>query len=343
MKKPKKKLQKKSRLKRILLWIGGALALLALALVLLARKPVPERFTYGISFSAPYTEELGLNAREVYTAFLAELGVRHLRLAAQWPMIEPRRDAFDFSELDFEVAEAKKYGADIVLAVGRRLPRWPECHTPGWAQELSWEEQKNEIKAYVTEVINRYKDEPHIVYWQVENEPYLGTFARDQCGELDEAFLKEEIALVRELDPGRPILVTDGGNFGTWTGAYGAGDAFGTSVYVYFWNPTYGQFRTVLPSVTYRIKENLVQLFYGTKPTFLIELSLEPWLIEPVIKVPIETQLERMNPEKFDEIIQYAKETRYDRQYLWGGEWWYWLKTKGRAEMWEKGAAIFAQ
>jgi beta-galactosidase GanA len=327
--------------KRILLWCAGALSLLSLAVILLAQKPAPEHITYGMSFNAPYVRELGLDSREVYTAFLDELKVRHLRLAAHWPMVEPRRGSFDWSELDFEVAEAKKRGADIVLAVGRRLPRWPECHTPDWAKGLSWDEQKNEIRAYLTETVNRYKDEPHIIYWQVENEPYLATFARDECGELDEDFLKEEIALVRELDSTRSILVTDGGNFGTWYEAYRAGDAFGTSMYVYFWNPTVGQFRTILPPVAYRVKEGLMRLLHGGKPTMLIELSLEPWLVEPVPNVPITAQLERMNPQKFDEIIEYAKTARYDRQYLWGGEWWYWLKTKGNADMWEKGKRLF--
>ncbi|MDZ4284740.1 MAG: beta-galactosidase, partial [Patescibacteria group bacterium] len=230
-----------------------------------------------------------------------------------------------------------------ILALGRRLPRWPECHIPAWASSLSWEEQKEEIRLYIREVVDRYKDEPHISYWQVENEPYLEIFAHEQCGDFDEAFFKEEIELVRSLDGMRPILVTDSGNLGTWSGAYSAADAFGTSVYVYFWNQNLGQFRTILPPVIYRIKENLMTLFHGRKPTFLIELSLEPWLIAPVTDVAVETQLERMNPEKFDEIIVYARQTRYDRQYLWGAEWWYWLKARGYPEMWEKGKELFRQ
>src|SRR5690606_23749446 len=124
-----------------------------------------------------------------------------------------------------------------------------------------------------------------VIYWQVENEPYLEVFAKEYCQELDEAFLLEEIELVRSIDPTRPILVTDSGNLGLWKNAYKHGDAFGTSVYVYFWNPELGQFETVLPPWFYRVKENLLKLLYGNKQTFLIELSLEPWLLEPVPKV----------------------------------------------------------
>jgi hypothetical protein len=329
--------------KRLLLWIGSIITFLLIALTLLAQKPKPERITYGFSFDVSYAQSLGLDPKEVYMALLDDLGVRHFRLSALWTIVEPEKNRFDFSALDYQIAEAQKRGADIILGVGRRLPRWPECHVPVWAAGLSWDEQKNEIRAYLKEVVNRYKNKPNIIYWQVENEPYLGLFAHDQCGDLDEAFLKEEIALVRELDNTRPILVTDSGNLGTWKGAYSAGDAFGTSMYLYLWNPQLGPIRTILPPVIYRIKENLMKLFYGKKPTFLIELSLEPWLLEKTIDAPIEKQFERMNPEKFDEIIQYAKDTRYTVQYLWGGEWWYWLKKQGHAEMWEKGETLFGQ
>ncbi len=168
-------------------------------------------------------------------------------------------------------------------------------------------------------------------------------FAYDHCGELDEAFLEEEIALVRELDSSRPILITDSGNLGTWFPAYKRGDAFGTSVYVYFWNPELGQFKTVLPPSYYRAKENLVQLFHGEKDTMLIELSAEPWLLEAVTDVPIDVQYSRMDVEKFDEILEYARNTRYDRQYLWGGEWWYWLSKQGRPEMWERAKQLYSE
>lgn len=329
--------------KQIVLWFLGILLVCALAIFLLMQKEVPEKITYGMSFNTPYVEELGLNMEETYTAILADLGVRHLRLAAHWSMVEKGRDEYDFSALDYQIEQAQMYGADVILGVGRRLPRWPECHVPGWARELSWEDQKEEIRTYMTAVVERYKNEPHIIYWQVENEPYLEVFANEHCGDLDEDFLREEIELVRSLDGSRPILVTDSGNLGTWRGAYSLGDVFGTSVYVYFWNHHLGQFRTILPPAFYRVKENLVALFYGKKPTILIELSAEPWLLEPVVDVPIETQFTRMDAEKFDAIITYAQETRYARQYLWGAEWWYWLKKNDHPEMWEKGVELFSK
>lgn len=327
--------------KKILWGILGCVALLTLAFVALAQKAIPEKITYGISYNVPYVHELGLDEEKVFRAFVDELGVRNFRMSAHWPLIEPEQDLYDFDWMDRDLAIAESAGAHVIFGVGRRLPRWPECHVPGWAGKLSWEAQKEELREYITAVVTRYKDSPAITHWQVENEPYLGLFAYEHCGELDEAFLKEEIALVRSLDPSRPILVTDSGNLGTWKGAYTQGDAFGTSVYVYFWNPELGQFKTVLPPWFYRVKENVLSLFHGEKETFLIELSLEPWLVEPIINVPVETQYSRMNLEKFNEIIEYAKDTRYDKQFLWGGEWWYWLREHGHPEMWERGKQLF--
>lgn len=328
-------------IRRIIICILIAALLLAGALALLARKAVPERITYGMSFNAPYATELGLDGSKVLGEIINDLGVRHFRLAAHWTLIEPEKDRYDFLWLDDELAQVRKANGTVIMGVGRRLPRWPECHIPLWASDMAWEEKKDEIRAYIRAVVERYRNDSTITYWQVENEPYLEVFATEYCGKLDEDFLKEEVALVRELDPTRPILVTDSGNLGTWNGAYQRGDAFGTSVYVYFWNPELGQFKTILPPWFYRAKEGLMRLVHGDKKTFLIELSLEPWLVDPVTAVPLEVQYTRMNLKAMDEILAYAKETRFDTQYLWGAEWWYWLKEQGNDEMWERGKQIF--
>ncbi len=306
-----------------------------------AHKHVPESISYGMSFNTMYARELGLDWQETYDAIVDELGVRKFRLAAHWPMTEPMRDVYNFAELDYQLAKAESVNAEVILAVGRRLPRWPECHVPEWARTLSTEEQQAEILEYMTVVVERYKDREVIVRWQLENEPYLEVFAKEHCDEFDEPFFLRQLEHLRQLDNSRPILVTDSGNLGLWSGPYRNGDLFGTSVYVYFWNPELGQFRTILPPWFYWLKEAFVQLRYGEKETILVELSAEPWLLEPVVDVPIETQFARMNLEKFNEILDYAERTRYEEQYLWGAEWWYWLMLQGHPEPWERGQQLF--
>jgi len=329
------------RLVKILLWLCVIAVAFGVGIWVLAQKPVPESITYGMSFNTPYARELGLDWKETYDAILDDLGVRHLRLAAHWPMVEPENGQWNFTELDYQIARAEAVGAEVVLAVGRRLPRWPECHIPEWVRSYPREAKNAEVLEYVEAVVERYKDSPAVKIWQVENEPFLRVFAFEHCGELDLELLDAEIALVRRLDPAREILITDSGNLGTWHGAYERGDRFGTSVYVYFWNPELGQFRTILPPWAYRVKERLIALWYGEKPTMLIELSAEPWLVRPIVETPLEVQFSRMNVDKFNDILAYAEATRYSEQYLWGAEWWYWLTFKGHPEMWERGKLLF--
>lgn len=326
---------------KLILKVVFAAALLFLGFALLTLNPVPERIEYGVSFSTFHAEELGLDWKETYAAILDDLQVRKLRIPAYWPDVEPTNGTYVWEDLDYQIREAKKRDAEIVLAVGRRLPRWPECHIPGWAKELPWETQQNEVLEYMKATVERYRDEKAIIYWQVENEPYLNAFANEHCGDLDEAFLLKEIALARSLDT-RPILVTDSGNLGTWAGPYKNGDAFGTSLYMYFWNPELGQFKTKLPALVYRLKERAMQIAFGIKPAFLIELSLEPWLTEPTANAPLEDQLSRMDLQKIDEILSYAAKTGFETQYLWGAEWWFYMKGKEHPEFWGKAKSIYA-
>ena len=327
--------------KKIVYALLVILALGLVALWFLAQKPVPEQITYGMSFNTPYARELGLDWRETYDAILDDLGVRHLRLAAHWPMVEPVAGTYNFVELDYQIERAEEVGAEVIFAVGRRLPRWPECHIPEWVRALPVAEQQSSQLVYMEQVVQRYKDSPAITIWQVENEPFLEVFAFEHCGVLDLEFFEQEIALVRDLDPTRPILITDSGNLGTWHAAYSRGDLFGTSVYVHFWNPELGQFRTVLPPWAYIVKDNLMALVYGEQPTMLIELSAEPWLLQPIVDTPLDIQFTRMNLEKFEDILAYAEGTHYDTQYLWGAEWWYWLLLQDEPEMWERGQKLY--
>ena len=163
-----------------LVWIAVVItALLGTVFLFLTLREVPAHVTYGVTWSVMQAEELGLNSRAAYRAVLDDLKVRDIRIPAYWPRVEPKRAVYDWSELDFQLQEARVRDARVILAIGRRLPRWPECHVPDWAQKLSWEEQKGELRAYITAVVERYKDNTAITYWQVEKEPYLSAFALD--------------------------------------------------------------------------------------------------------------------------------------------------------------------
>ncbi len=328
----------------ILRWAIYILIGILVVLFIASHRTIPDTFTYGVSFSRLHSEELKLDWKKTYLAILDDLGVKHLRLAAHWDATEIEQGKYDWSTLDFQIEEARKRDADIILAVGRRVPGWPECHEPTWFKGLSAQDKETELLTYVKSVVNRYKGSSAIKYWQIENEAFLTMYAREHCDTFfSEEILKKEIALVRELDPSRKIIITDSGEIGLWYKAYRNADIFGTSLYVYVWNHTLGPMRYPMLPGFFSLKYNLVRLFNGTKPAFISELSAEPWLLKPIIDTSIEDQLKQMNIERFNTVIEFAQKTGFETQYLWGAEWWYYLKQNNHPDMWERAKEIYSE
>ena len=56
----------------------------------------------------------------------------------------------------------------------------------------------------------------------------------------------------------------------------------------------------------------------------------------------IEEQLKAFDINQFKENIEYAEEVGFERNYLWGPEWWYWMKEKGHPEFWEEAEKLFS-
>jgi hypothetical protein len=167
-------------------------------------------------------------------------------------------------------------------------------------------------------------------------------FAKSHCKDFDKEFLKKEIELVKMLDDKkRQILITDSGELSTWRKAFFLGDVFGTTMYVYSWNEFMGEFRNPFLPGFYSFRVNLLNLFGKNKEAIIAELALEPWLDKPVIKEQTDIQIKRMSPEKFDTVIEFAKNTGMKKQYLWGAEWWYYMKFQGEDWYWERAKELF--
>ena len=317
------------------------LAIVSIMIFLLQHRSMPETIQYGVSFSEFRSNGLDLNPKETFDSIVDDLGVRKFRLSSHWQIIEPENNKFNFEFLDYQIKKLADVNGKAILTLGRRQPAWPECHVPDWVGDLSVEKKDEELLDFIKTVVERYKDYDSIEYWQVENEPFLSSFAKEECGPLDKDFLKKEISLVKSIDPTRKILVTDSGNLGTWVGAFDVGDVFGTSLYRFFWTPDLGKFESRLPVSFYRLKFNVVSLLKGWRTGFLIELPLEPWLTTPIIDADIDTQLSRMSLSMVKDSILFASKTGFERQYLWGAEWWYWLKQNGHPEFWEYAKTLF--
>ncbi len=303
--------------------------------------PKPKKFEYGVTFSYPYAQSLGLDWQKTYLEILTDLKVKRIRLSAYWNQIEESKGRYNFENLDFQIKEAEKNNVKVVLAVGRRLPRWPECHDPNWLKSLSLENQQNSQLSYIEAVVSRYSLSPAIEIWQVENEPFLSSFG--ECPKLDVKFFDTEIALVKKLDPARPILISDSGELSFWIYSGNRGNVFGTTLYRYVFSDIFKRYWVnYIPFWFYRVKGGLVRLFNPGKQLAIIELQAEPWTTKGITQTSVEEQFKTMSMSKFENILDVAKATGFNPQYLWGVEWWYYMKEKqGHGEYWEAARKLF--
>ncbi|MEK7566947.1 MAG: EamA family transporter [Patescibacteria group bacterium] len=295
---------------------------------------------WGITFSQKFSEMLGLDWRENYGAILNELKPARVRLIAYWDKIEPEDNKFDFNDLDWQMDLAAKNKVGVILAVGRKLPRWPECHAPEWAKNPESGIWNPELLEYIKETVNRYKNHPALLYWQAENEPFLPF---GECPAFDKEFLDKEIALVKSLDSAHPIIITDSGELGLWYRAAKRGDVFGTTMYRRVHNEYLGYVDYHLPPQFFWAKQKLTRWFVGdsAKKYVVIELAAEPWLPKQLYETSTEEQFKHFDLDFFKNTIDYAKATGFDEYYLWGAEWWYWLKTKqSHPEFWDYAKTI---
>lgn len=293
----------------------------------------------GMTFSSRYAEGLGLDAHETYLALLDDVGVKKMRLPVYWDLVEKNKGEYDFSEVDWQLAEAAKRHVDVILTVGLKVPRWPECHIPQWATENDTV-RKEGILHFIETTIGRYKDNTTIVKWQVENEPFLSFGI---CPPFEVAFLEQEIALVKSLDTSRPILLTDSGELSLWHGAASRGDEFGTTLYRDIYSKNVGgYFEYPIGPNFFRFKEKMVRLTTNQKHFSVIELQGEPWASGWIANIPLEEQFKTMNETRLRDNVNYARQVGFQDIYLWGGEWWYWMKvTKKYPAIWETGKELF--
>lgn len=330
-------------MKHIKIFILLGLIILAILLILannlLERTYSSQDSQMGVSYSPSYTQALGLDPQKTYLAILDDLKVKRLRIPAYWNEIEPYEGKFDFTKLDFYINEAKKHQASVILAIGYKLPRWPECRSPGWLNMDNDQARKDKELLMLKAVVKRYENEPTVTTWQLENEPLL---AFGVCPPADWKFLKIELDLVKSLSQ-KPIMLTDSGELRVWITSMRLADQFGTTLYRVVYNDWLGNFYYPLRPWYYRTKGAIIKTLFAPQNQKIIisELQSEPWAKEFITMVPIAQQVKDFSMETFSENVSFAKKVGFDEIYLWGVEWWYYMKVNNHPEYWQYAKSIF--
>ncbi len=304
--------------------------------------------TWGVTYSPSQAEYLGLNPKEVYQSIIKELGVKHIKLHVNWNAIELKNNQYNFKDLDYYVRYANRNNVELILVVGMKTGRWPECHTPTWMKKIAPRKRDEEILDYLTTIVERYERVPTLKYWHIENEPFyeFGT-CPNWYYEFGTSLLESEIELVKQLDPSRKIIVSEPGELSDWTKAAQLADIVGITMYRNYWSSTTETFGNntyaFLSPTFYQTKVTLINSVYQ-KPVMSIELQSEPWPTVPLRDASLAEQAQTMNPEFFRESINLATQSGITSYYFWGVEWWYWMKTKhNQPTIWNEAKSLIGE
>jgi hypothetical protein len=302
-------------------------------------KHSKEPLVFGTTFIPNYAEYFGLDPKQTMTAMIDELGIKRFRLVSYWDEYEKEPGQYNFEGLDWQFRLAEEKGASVSLAIGLRQPRWPECHMPPWAERLTKAQWQDELKEYIKVVMDRYKNSPALVEYQLENEYFMTVFGI--CPDHSRERLVDEFDFVKSIDSSHPVVISRSNN---WIGlplGEPRPDKFAISVYKRVWDITFTKryFEYPLPPWFYASLAGGAELLTG-RDMSIHELQTEAWL-PPVNSFAmndinsIDEQNKSMNAERLGKRLDYGAATGMRTIDLWGVEWWYWRKEKaGDPSLW---------
>jgi len=318
---------------------------------LINKNPEQKNIVWGVNFSQKQTESLGLDWKETYSALIS-LGFKKIKIATYWNLIEKEEGKYNFDDLDWQIKEAENTGVKILLAIGMKTPRWPECHMPEWVKNQDVDARNQKLLEHIEKIVNRYKDSTAISVWQVENEPF---FTFGECPKIEKDFIKKEISLVKSLDlRGRNVVISDSGEYSLWIKPAQLGDVVGITLYRKVWfSPLEGIQKSLLGAkkISFYVNYPLFPIFYRqrawiikklfNKEVINVEFQAEPWGPGASQDLSRQEWEKTMSLDRFKKNIEFAKKTGFSEFYFWGGEWWYWLKTKQNdSSIWEEAGKM---
>lgn len=277
----------------------------------------------GVSFIPDYAQGLGVDPQKTMDA-LTGIGVRQFRLVSYWSDMERTPGQYDFSQLDWQFKKAEAAHAKVMLVVGLRQPRWPECHIPDWAAKEPSSEWTPQLEAFMKAVVERYKDSPTLQQYQLENEYFLKGFGT--CTDFSRSRLVSEYNLVKKTDPSHPIIVGRSNNALGFPVGQPQPDEFSISVYKRVWDAGFSHRYLEYPQPAWFYGYIAgVQKVFNHKDMVIGELQAEAWPPngKTITATSLAEQNKSFNAQRFKDRVEYGKATGMKQIDLWGAEYWY--------------------
>lgn len=132
-----------------------------------------------------------------------EMGVKWIRIAFSWVVIQPEKGVFDWTVYDKIVEKCNRDGIHIFPTLGGHFDSPP---VPTWAgQSLQNVVDANPeyLETFIKKWVERYKGKIH--YWEILNEPKSFHNGLTVMGYVDK-ILKPSYKIIKKIDPGSKVL-----------------------------------------------------------------------------------------------------------------------------------------
>lgn len=350
--------------------LSGVAIMLAFCAALV-RSPAPPNSSsaaharVGFTFSQQQTTYMGIAYQDAYHALM---GLRPpiVRLAVYWNRTEPQPRSYDFSVVDWLIANTPP-ATSIILVVGMKAPRWPEFYIPPRFEQANNMPERAQVSddmqlqtallQFDRAVVLHYRDSPRIAYWQVENEPLDPSGPRQWT--IGSEFLAREVGLVRKHDGRhRPVLVNtfvstnparqvpglDGSLARRVHQILSTADILGLDVYPVRAHEVFGQ------NLFFRwpafIWQRQLRAAHGAaqsagKEVWVSEAQAEPWLVTELVYLRRLPSPE-ITPSETDFLVEQLRADGFQTVLLWGAEYWYMrLQRYGDSHWWAAMRPLF--